>query len=180
MNRLFVAFRRVLLAMSSKQFQVFQIANPTIVCRPVDHGFTFVHRIPVIIDIEDGVPVIGNLKPTTKDFGPLGVSTQLQAQRVVSVIYLGPSIFRMSDVRLADVVAHEVAHVILGHPEMAAGIRPQTVGNADAERAADALAERWVSRRHIRKARIAGRSEPNPTVRRHVERFGKKLVRPAK
>lgn len=61
-------------------------------------------------------------------------------------IYLAPSILRMRDDRLVDVVAHEIAHVVLwGQP---------FEGNPANERAADDLVERWGFRRSYSRAAL--------------------------
>lgn len=116
LRRLFNAFRRVLLAMSEEQFQKFLYEiNPTVVCRFTDNGCAFRHTVTAISDSPE--------KPVT---------------RYLNVIYLAPWVFRRSDERLADLVAHEVAHHILGHPAT------MFSGNQEKdEEKADDLAEQW-------------------------------------
>src|SRR5258705_5909969 len=107
LRRLFKAFRRALSALSEEQFQRFWLLGPTVVCRPHDNGVVFRHVVTVISDAETAV------------------------QRSVPVLYLAPWVFRRSDKSLADLVAHEVAHLVLGHHEGSAG------SIADVEEAAE-------------------------------------------
>ncbi len=53
----------------------------------------------------------------------------------MNVVYLAPWGGRRTDASLANLVAHEVAHHILGHPAMFEG------HNSHTEKAADDLAE---------------------------------------
>jgi hypothetical protein len=55
----------------------------------------------------------------------------------VNVVYLAPWGFRRTDGSPANLVAHEVAHHILGHPAMFEG------HNSHTEKAADDLAAQW-------------------------------------
>jgi hypothetical protein len=60
-------------------------------------------------------------------------------------IYLSPRLERMSQARVNSVVAHEFAHVILGHDgdSFPAGKVPKKYKDLPAEKAADALIESW-------------------------------------
>ena len=58
-----------------------------------------------------------------------------RAHANVPVIYLAPSVLKMSETNLVNMIAHEVAHVLLGHHE--------DVGAVDFEEKADDMVEKW-------------------------------------
>jgi hypothetical protein len=91
-RRVRAAFERVLTAISSRDFGRFMQGHgghgPTLVCLPYVHGLVFTYFVPA-------------LPPTTG--GNL------------TMIYLAPIVSRLSNRSLDDLVAHECAHVVLGH-----------------------------------------------------------------
>lgn len=126
--RLFGAFRRVLLAMPEDDFERFMEMSPTVVCQPVIHGAAYSYYLPVV---------------------PGAQSVRLY------VLYFRPDLEKFSDDKLARLVAHETAHLVLGH---AAEAGRQAVGDGEvhAEEAADRKAESWgfkgaYSREHRRR-----------------------------
>ncbi len=56
----------------------------------------------------------------------------------MTFIYFSPNMERRTDKNLIDTVAHEVAHVVLGHPGMVIG-----ASNYECEKAADGLTVSW-------------------------------------
>lgn len=88
----------------------------------------------------------------------------------MNVLYLAPRIFlRQKDgLTLEDILAHEVAHAVLGHTDWLLAMKSQDEkapkpSQADVEAAADALTERWgfkgsYSREQIRQMRGCGTS----------------------
>ena len=132
--KLYRAFQRVLRAMPSEDFDRFVGLQPTIVCQPVVTGAVYRYVIPVWPPKADMV--------------------------CLWVLYFRPNLQRLSEESLVRLVAHEVAHLILGHADQGG----YTVGTGDvhAEEAADRKAEAWgfkgaYSREHRR--RLARRHE---------------------
>ncbi len=66
----------------------------------------------------------------------------------INVIYFAPWVTRMSEKALADTVAHEVAHLILGHHD---DMNSQT---SKVEVDADILAVKWGFKRSYSKAML--------------------------
>ncbi len=110
--RLFAAFTRVLLAMSPDEYEEFMHLGPTIVCQPGVDGTAFRYSVRV--------------SPGEK-VAPL------------HVLYFAPDLRKWSDDRLASLVAHEVAHMMLGHW----GGLEVGAGDMHGEEAAERLAESW-------------------------------------
>ena len=112
--RLYGAVRRVLLAMPDEDFERFFTLGPQIVCQPAAVEGTLWRYF---------VPVMPKMK-----------------QAIVRVIYFSPEIRKWSAERLVRLVAHEIAHLILGHADS-----PQAAGHGDvhAEEATDRKAESW-------------------------------------
>lgn len=121
-QRLHQAFRTVLYAMPSEDFDRFDAANPTVVCPTHVNGCVFSY----CVFVPDGIPC-GR----------------------VNVIYLSPSLFRKTDKRLTDIVAHECAHIVLGHHE-----NPGTDSPRAREQEADDLSASWGFRRTYSKRRL--------------------------
>ena len=60
------------------------------------------------------------------------------------VIYLAPSVLRLTDRNLATVIADEVGHLVLSHHNPnAEGFDPRHHDQTDADKAVNALVERW-------------------------------------
>ena len=136
-GRLLHAFRTVLVAMPLGDFVRFLEASPTIVCPGGARAMVFRYRVPTSMDGES-------------------VS--------VNVMYFNPESMRRSTERsLVNTVAHETAHLVLGHQDRRDG------KNVDAEAAADALAVSWgfqpcYSARRLAKMRDLGEA-PSKTAR---------------
>lgn len=112
--RLYAAVRQVLLAMPDDDFERFFTLRPQIVCQPLAlEGTLWRYFVPVMPGMTEAV---------------------------VRVIYFTPAIRKWSAERLARLVAHEFAHLILGHADSL-----QAVGHGDihAEEATDRKAESW-------------------------------------
>jgi hypothetical protein len=98
-------------------FEAFQAASPTIVCNPAVRARVYRYVLPP--------------------------ATELEQQQQICVMYFSPHVARMSARSLADLVAHEAAHVVLG----------RTGRGSVTEREADDLAETWGFRRGYARAR---------------------------
>jgi hypothetical protein len=92
--RLRDAFRRVLLAMPGEECERFLELRPTIVCNPGADGMAYRYFVPVMPGQEDVT---------------------------ISVLYFRPDLHKFSDAKLLRLVAHETAHLILGHGAAAPG-----------------------------------------------------------
>lgn len=84
--------------MTQDEFDGFMELSPTIVCLPSVNGPAFAYAMPV----------------------PSGAEVA-----TLHVLYFAPTLWKKRDDRLTDVVAHEVAHLVLGHAgiDVAAGHR---------------------------------------------------------
>lgn len=75
------------------------------------------------------------------DLAPQVICLPLSRAKVFNVngvvIYFAPGVFRLRDERIADVVAHEVARLMLGHQDAPA------ISNVDAVDAVGDLVKRW-------------------------------------
>ena len=120
--RLHRAFRAVLCAMPDEDFDRFDAANPTVICQPHVNASVLSYYVSV----------------------PTGV----QGGRV-NVIYFSPSLFRKTDKNLTNVVAHECAHVVLGHHE-----NPATDSPRAREQEADDRSASWGFRRTYTKSKF--------------------------
>ena len=126
--RLYKAFQRVMLAMPDEDFDQFLGLKPTIVCQPAVNGTVYGYYIPV----------------WPKDAEALRLR----------VIYFRPDLHKLSEDRLVRLVAHEVAHIILGHADLSGAKAGH--GDMHAEEATDRKAESWgfkgaYSREHRRR-----------------------------
>jgi hypothetical protein len=109
-NRLFAAFRHVLMLLPDDDFDRFMELRPIILCFPeAGRAFQFLHPVP-------------------------------PEQRQVRAIYvhISPECVSWETEELLNTIAHETAHLILGHPEMRP---PQLRHETEAE--ADALSMKW-------------------------------------
>ena len=116
--RLRRAFERILLAMPKEGFDRFMRLHPTIVCQPAINGAAYSYYIPV---------------------WPQGRKAPKAVH--LRVIYFRPDLDKLSDQRLVRLVAHEVAHLMLGHAEAGGAVAGE--GDMHAEEAADRQAEAW-------------------------------------
>jgi len=128
-ERIYKAFRRVLLALSAEHFERFMGLDPTIICIPSTRGKVFRLR-------------------------QVAPASQKPVEMFVNVIYLAPGVGRWTDATLAGTVAHEVGHLILGHHELGAHTPQEQGWSASRESAADDLAESWGFGRRYSKARL--------------------------
>ncbi len=113
-SRLYAAFKKVLLAMPDEHFEKFTASDVTIVCLPKTSATIFRHSL----------------------VAPPGEEPR---RLHMGVIYFAPHIGRYTDNHLAEIVAHEVAHVVLGH--WSGEVRGEE--RADLEEAADRLSSEW-------------------------------------
>jgi hypothetical protein len=113
--KLYAAFRRVLLAMPDDDFDRFLSLRPTLICQPAINSAAYSYHIPVF-------------PPKAKEM-------------ILRVLYFRPDLSTFSEDRLARLVAHEVAHLILGHAETGGGVAGG--GDIHGEEAADRQAEAW-------------------------------------
>jgi hypothetical protein len=120
--RLHQALRAVITAMPEEDFDRFNAANPTIVCKPHVNGAVFSYAV----------------------FAPAGMP-----HGRVNVLYLSGSLFRMGDRQLTDVVAHECAHIVLGHHAIILTDNPRAC-----EVEADGLSASWGFRRTYSKRKL--------------------------
>ncbi len=109
-KRVYSAFQHVLLAMPEKDFELFLEQRPLLLCFPKVGGKIFRRLFAV--------------PPGAKEMQ-------------VNLIYLPPTVNRLSEKYLANTVAHEIGHLVLGHQNIKD--RP----NSETEAEADALSVRW-------------------------------------
>src|SRR5438046_7411608 len=88
--RLFAAFRRVLLAMPDDDFERFMELSPTVIFQPGVEGTVYSYWLPIIPGAD---------------------------HVVLRVIYICPDLRKWSDARIVRLVAHEAAHLVLGHAD---------------------------------------------------------------
>jgi len=111
--KLYEVVKRVLLAMPEEDFEVFLLLRPQIVCQPLAvHGAIWRYVIPVMPGMKEAI---------------------------VRVVYFTPAFGKWSADRLTRLVAHEFAHLVLGHDS------PHVTGHGDihAEEATDRKSESW-------------------------------------
>jgi len=112
--RLFAAARKVLLAMPQDDFELFFSLRPQVVCQPLAvEGTIWRYYVPVMPGMKEAI---------------------------VRVVYFTPNFGRWAAERLERLVAHEFAHLVLGHADS-----PVAAGHGDihAEEATDRKAESW-------------------------------------
>ncbi len=109
-KRVYSTFQQVLLTLPEEDFELFLEQRPLLLCFPKIRGKVFRRLIAV----------------------PPGAK-KLQ----VSFIYLFPNVNRLSEKNLVITIAHEIAHLVLGHQNIKD--RP----NSETEAEADALSVRW-------------------------------------
>jgi hypothetical protein len=112
--RLFAAFRRVLLAMPDDDFERFMELSPTVIFQPAVEGTVYSYWLPIIPGAD---------------------------HVVLRVIYICPDLRKWSDERIVRLVAHEAAHLVLGHAD--AGSYGPGKGEIHAEEETDRKAESW-------------------------------------
>ena len=110
--KLKAAFRRVLLAMPDEDYHGFLTLRPQVVCQPVLDGTLWSYRRPVMPG---------------------------QTEIRIYVLYFAPEVGTYSEERLTSTVAHETAHLILGH----VGGTAAGHGEAHAEELTDRKVESW-------------------------------------
>jgi len=112
-RRVHLAFRHVLLALPDKDFEHFMEQRPLLLCLPQLLGKTFRRLFPIPPGAE---PI------------------------KVNFIYLSPNIDRWSEKNLVNTIAHEIAHLVLGHQDIRdAKHKPRSETEAEA----DALSKKW-------------------------------------
>ena len=109
-QRVYSAFQSELLALPEEDFELFLEQRPFLLCLPKIRGKVFRKLIAV----------------------PLGAK-----EMQVNFIYLPPNVKRLSEKNLVNTIAHEIAHLILGHQNIGGKPRSET------EAGADALSVRW-------------------------------------
>ena len=100
----------MLLTLPEEDFELFLVQRPLVICQPKIRGKVFRRLIAV--------------PPGAKEMQ-------------VNFIYLPPTVNRLSEKTLAKTVAHEIAHLVLGHQNIKDRPRSET------EAEADALSVRW-------------------------------------
>jgi len=116
-RRVHSAFKHVLLAMPDEDFERFMEQQPVLLCLPKIRGKVFKRMIAV--------------PPGAKELK-------------VTFIYLPSNVDRWSEKTLINTVAHEIAHLVLGHLDL-----QDTKGNpkSKTEAEADTMSEKWGFRR---------------------------------
>lgn len=109
--RLAQAFRTVLLAIPDEDYEAFMAAQPAVFCNPGVEGEVGEFWSPVMPGEHHGK---------------------------LRWIYLSPSLGRRSDGQILSTVAHETAHIVLGHYEAT-----KTPRGFQAESDTEALVVRW-------------------------------------
>lgn len=100
----------MLLTLPEEDFELFLVQRPFVICQSKIRGKVFRRLIAV--------------PPGAKEMQ-------------VNFIYLSPTVNRLSEKNLAKTVAHEIAHLVLGHQN----IKDRPRSEIEAE--ADALSVRW-------------------------------------
>ena len=126
-HRLRHAFERVLEQLPAEAFAAFLAVEPTVVCPAGASANLFILRAVV-------------------------PPSEQPQEALVTVMYFDPTAAtRKSDAALLNTVAHEVAHVVLGHHRT--GLNPFH-RNSDDEEAADRLLESWGFKRRYTKGQL--------------------------
>ncbi len=109
-KRVYSTFQQVLLTLPEEDFELFLEQRPLVLCQSKIRGKVFRRLIAV--------------PPGAKEMQ-------------VNFIWLSPTVSRLSENNLANTVAHEIAHLVLGHQN----IKDRPRSEIEAE--ADALSVRW-------------------------------------